>query len=213
MILLLLGPPGSGKGTQAKRLSAARGWPQLSTGDMLRAAIAAGTELGKKAKLFMDQGSLVPDEVVIGLIEERILKTDCEPGFILDGFPRTVAQAEALDQMLARQGRQLGKVVLFEISDAELVERLSGRRTCEKCTSMYHLVHSKPAREGVCDQCQGPLLQRSDDQPQVIQKRLGVYHFQTEPLVGFYRKQSKLANLDARLSPSDVAERLSKSLV
>ncbi len=212
MILLLLGPPGSGKGTQAKKLSAEHGWPQLSTGDMLRSAIARGTSLGERAKTYMDQGALVPDEVVIGLIEERIKEKDCTQGFILDGFPRNVAQAEELDRMLGRQGRRLDQVVLFEISDPELIERLSGRRTCEKCSSMYHLLHSMPRQDQVCDQCHGRLLQRSDDQPDVIRRRLGVYHQQTEPLVGFYRGQKKLVSLDARVSPSAVAEALNQSL-
>ena len=213
MILLLLGPPGSGKGTQAKKLSAQIGWPQLSTGDMLRSAIAKGTELGVKARAFMDQGALVPDDVVVGLIEERIKEADCKPGFILDGFPRNVAQAVALDQMLARVHRRVDRVALFEITDAELVERLSGRRTCGKCSCMYHLIHSKPRQEGLCDQCQGSLLQRSDDHPDVIQRRLVVYHQQTAPLADFYRSQNKLVSLDARLSPVVVAESLAKSLI
>jgi len=212
MILLLLGPPGSGKGTQAKKLSSIKGWPQLSTGDMLRSAIARGTELGLKAQAYMDQGSLVPDDVVIGLIEERIKEKDCKSGFILDGFPRNVAQAEELDRTLASKGRRLDQVVLFDISDSELVERLSGRRTCEKCSSMFHLVHSRPLQEGLCDQCQGQLLHRTDDQPEVIQKRLAVYHHQTEPLAGFYRGQGKLVSVDARQSPAAVAEALGKTL-
>ncbi len=212
MILVLLGPPGSGKGTQAKKLSALRGWPQLSTGDMFRSAISKGTEVGLKAKFFIDQGALVPDEVVIKLIEERIQEADCSRGFILDGFPRNVLQAESLDAMLSRLGRRLDCAVLFEISDQALVERLSGRRTCEKCNSMYHVAHSKPHQDGICDQCQGKLIQRTDDYPEVIEKRLVVYHHQTEPLVGFYRQQNKLASLDARLSPAAVAAALGENL-
>lgn len=212
MILILLGPPGSGKGTQAKKLSADRGWPQLSTGDMLRAAIRNGTELGLKAKSFMDQGALVPDEVVIGLIAERTKEADCSKGFILDGFPRTIPQAQALDQMLASAGKSVGRVVLFEIQDQELVARLSGRRTCPKDGNMYHVATAKPKADGVCDQCGTALIQRDDDQPAVIQKRLGVYHQQTSPLADFYRAQNKLRAIDAACSPERVTGDLESAL-
>ncbi|MGK5089611.1 adenylate kinase, partial [Bdellovibrionota bacterium FG-2] len=186
MILVFLGPPGSGKGTQAKKVTGERGWPQLSTGDMLRSAIVDGTKLGLEAKSFMDNGALVPDSVVIGLIAERILRADCKLGFILDGFPRTIPQAEALDRMLAEQSRRVNFTVLFDIPDSELVSRLSGRRTCLKCGAMYHVVAAASRVEGVCDVCGAGLTQRDDDKEGVILKRLSVYHAQTAPVAGYY---------------------------
>lgn len=212
MILVLLGPPGSGKGTQAKKLVTERHWPQLSTGDMLRTAISQGTQLGLEAKAFMDRGALVPDAVVIGLIEERIRNVDCKSGFILDGFPRTIPQAEALDLMIKGQGRSLDRAVLFEIPDVELVRRLSGRRTCLKDGAMYHVETMRPRVAGLCDQCGGALVQRDDDKPEVIQKRLGVYHLQTAPVAGYYRSQQKLRSLDATLVPEQVTIALAKAL-
>lgn len=213
MILIFLGPPGSGKGTQAKRLIKEMAIPQLSTGDMLRAGIAAGTKLGLEAKAFMDKGALVPDSVVIGLIQERIGNPDCKLGFILDGFPRTIPQAEALDRMLDGLGRVVDRVVEFKINDGELVSRLSGRRTCPKCNAMYHIVTQKPAQDGVCDQCgHSGLIQRTDDQAQVIQDRLKVYHQQTAPLVGFYSQQKKLQSIDALESPDKVTQALKAAL-
>jgi adenylate kinase len=213
MILVLLGPPGSGKGTQAKKFAAQRGWPQLSTGDMLRAGIAQGTKLGLEAKSFMDRGALVPDLVVIGLIQERIQQADAQGGFILDGFPRTIPQAEALDAMLQAQGKAVTRAVLFEIPDSELVRRLSGRRTCLKCGAMFHIESLKPKKGDFCDQCGNELVQRDDDRPEVIQKRLGVYHIQTAPVANFYKKQLKLRSLDARMTPEEVTQSLSKTLV
>lgn len=213
MILVLLGPPGSGKGTQAKRLVQERRWPQLSTGDMLRTAISQGTKLGLEAKSYMDRGALVPDSVVIGLIAERTRQPDCAGGFILDGFPRTIPQAEALDKMLEVQGRKVDRAVLFEISDAELVRRLSGRRTCLKCGAMYHVETTRPKADGVCDQCGSNLVQRDDDRSEVIQKRLRVYHEQTAPLAEFYKKQGKLKRLDATQSPQEVNQALTQAVV
>ncbi len=212
MILILLGPPGSGKGTQAKKLVAEKGWPQLSTGDMLRSAIQEKTKLGLEAKSFMDQGALVPDQVVIGLIADRIQKADCSKGFVLDGFPRTVPQAEALDAMLAQQKRAVDRAVLFEIADEELVRRLSGRRTCPKCNSMFHIESAKPKTDGVCDQCSTALVQRDDDKPEVIRKRLSVYHQQTAPVATFYQNQSKLRKLNAALAQSEVARSLAGAI-
>jgi adenylate kinase len=212
MILVFLGPPGSGKGTQAKRLAASRKWPQLSTGDMLRSAIAQGTQLGIEAKSFMDRGALVPDNVVIGLIAERTQASDCKSGFILDGFPRTIPQAEALDLMLSRIGQQVNRVVEFEIPDSELIERLSGRRTCPNCGAMFHVTAAKPKVDGVCDNCGSKLLQRDDDRPEVIQKRLQVYHAQTAPLVGYYQKSGKLKALNASLRPDEVAVALDRAM-
>lgn len=204
MITVFLGPPGSGKGTQAKRLSAQNGWPQLSTGDMLRQAIADQSELGRKANVFICAGALVPDEVVIGLIRERISRGDCSDGFILDGFPRTIPQAEALDGLLSAQGRRIASAVLFEIPEGELVRRLTGRRTCSKCGAMFHVETMPSKAEGQCDQCSGALIQREDDREDVIRKRLQVYSNQTLPLVGFYKAQNKLVSLDARQSPGQV---------
>ncbi len=212
MISILLGPPGSGKGTQAKRLSEERHWPQLSTGDMLRQAIGQGTSLGLQAKSYMDRGALVPDEVVIGLIEERILAPDCKYGFILDGFPRTIPQAEALDRMLTKRNLAVNGAVLFDISDSELLERLSVRRTCLKCGSMYHLRSAPPKKDGICDRCGSELVQRDDDRPEVIRKRLQVYHQQTEPLVEFYKRQGKLSSLDASRLPDQVAQAIEQTL-
>lgn len=210
MIIILLGPPGSGKGTQAKKLTAERHWPQLSTGDMLRAAIEKGTALGKSAQSYMDKGALVPDNVVVGLINERTQNPDCKSGFILDGFPRTIPQAEALDEMLKKQDRDIDRVILFRIPDQDLVKRLSGRRTCTKCGAMYH-IDSAPAKSpGVCDQCGSPLIQRTDDQPQVIQNRLGVYHEQTAPVAEYYKKQEKLRSINASEDPSHVMESLKR---
>jgi adenylate kinase len=206
MILVLLGPPGSGKGTQAKHLSKLRHWPQLSTGDMLRTSISQGSKLGLEAKLYMDQGVLVPDSVVIGLIAERTERPDCAKGYILDGFPRTIPQAEALDQMLQSKKHQVDQVVLFEIADDELVLRLSGRRTCIQCGANYHLESAPPIRTGICDSCGSRIVQRDDDQPDVIRKRLLVYHAQTEPLAHYYRNQKKLRSIDARRPAAEVSE-------
>jgi adenylate kinase len=212
MILVLLGPPGSGKGTQAKKLISHHKWPQLSTGDMLRSAIAAGTKLGLEAKSFMDKGALVPDSVVIGLIAERSKSEDCKKGFVLDGFPRTIPQAQALDEMLRSQGRGVDSTVLFEIPDSELVRRLSGRRTCLKDGSMYHVETMKPKKAGVCDVCGEPLVQRDDDKEEVIQKRLSVYHQQTAPVAQYYQQAGKLKKLDATQAPEAVSAALERIL-
>ena len=212
MILVLLGPPGSGKGTQAKKLVTDRGWPQVSTGDMLRSAIAAGTQLGLAAKGFMDKGALVPDEVVIGLIAERSQQADSKKGFILDGFPRTIPQAEALDKMLVGQSRQVDRAVLFDVADAELIRRLSGRRTCPKCSSVFHVESGPPKAAGVCDRCGSALVQRDDDKEEVIRNRLDVYRKQTAPLSDFYKKQSKLRTIDAARKPDEVNVALAAAL-
>lgn len=204
MILVFLGPPGSGKGTQAKRLIEEKKWPQLSTGDMLRSAIKQGSQLGLEAKKFMDQGSLVPDDVVVGLIRERIGKSDCKNGFILDGFPRTTPQAQSLKSMLQENGLKVDCAVLFSVSSSELVNRLSGRRTCFKCGEVFHIQSAPPRVKDVCDKCGGSLIQRDDDKEEVIQKRLRVYADQTAPLVGFYRNEKVLKELDAARSPDEV---------
>lgn len=212
MILIFLGPPGSGKGTQAKRLVTEKSWPQLSTGDMFRANIAQGTKLGLEAKKLMDQGQLVPDSVVIGMVAERIQAPDCANGFILDGFPRTIPQAEALDQMLTSQKRKVDRAVEFKIEDSELVGRLSGRRTCSNCGTMYHVKTQPPKAKDVCDVCGGKVIQRTDDQVDVITKRLKVYHDQTSPLVAFYSKQGKLRTIDASQPMAAVFQALQKAI-
>lgn len=191
---------------------AERKWPQLSTGDMLRAAIAKGTALGVQAKGFMDKGALVPDDVVIGLIAERTQEPDCSKGFILDGFPRTIPQAEALSRMLEMRGKKVDRAVLFEIKDQELVSRLSGRRTCSKCGAMYHVESARPKSESACDQCGSGLIQRDDDKPEVIQKRLAVYHQQTAPLADFYRERGILRTLDASRPADEVSRSLAQAI-
>ncbi len=189
MNIILLGAPGAGKGTQAAVICDYLKIPTISTGNIIRAALKSGTEMGLKAKAFIDNGQLVPDEVVIGIIRERLAEPDCANGFILDGFPRTIPQAEALDSM----GVQIDKVVDIDVSDQEIVHRLSGRRVCESCGATYHLDYNKPAAEGICDACAGALVQRKDDSPETIRQRLAVYHEQTKPLENYYRAQGKLS--------------------
>ncbi|MFN3976146.1 MAG: adenylate kinase [Aquificaceae bacterium] len=205
MIVVFLGPPGSGKGTQAKRLSQEMGMLHISTGDLLREAVKRGTPIGKRAKEYMDRGELVPDEVVISLIEEVMPK---DGGFILDGFPRTVPQAVALEEMLKKYGRDINKVVLFEISEEAVVDRLSGRLTCSVCGAVYHIRYNPPKEEGICDLCGGKLIQREDDKEEVVRKRFKVYKEQTQPLVEFYQKRHKLISLDATKDVEEVHSRL-----
>ena len=195
MKLILLGAPGAGKGTQAEILSQRLGIPTISTGNMLRAAIQAGTPTGLEAKRYMDAGRLVPDEVIIGVVAQRLEQPDCAKGFILDGVPRTLAQAEALD----RAGVTFDKVLSIEISDREIEERMGGRRVCSGCGAPYHVKARPPKREGVCDSCGGSLVQRNDDRPETVRQRLEVYHTETEPLKGFYEGKgllSPVANQD-----------------
>jgi len=205
VIVVFLGPPGSGKGTQAKRLSQEMSMLHISTGDLLREAVKKGTPLGKRAKEYMDRGELVPDEVVISLIEEVMPK---DGGFILDGFPRTVPQAIALEEMLKKYGREIDKVVLFEISEEAVVDRLSGRLTCSVCGAVYHVMYNPPKQEGVCDLCGGKLIQRDDDKEEVVRRRFKVYKEQTQPLVEFYEKRHKLISLDATKNVEEVHSRL-----
>jgi len=194
MRIILLGGPGSGKGTQAKKLVDKLGIPQISTGDIFRAALKEGTPMGLKAKTYMDKGELVPDEVVIGVVEERLGKPDLAKGYMLDGFPRTLPQAEALDKILASLGQSLDHAVLVDVPDEELVARLSGRRTCKNsaCGAMFHVMFNPPKQEGVCDVCGSELYQRDDDKEATIRERLAVYNKQTAPLIDFYEKKSLL---------------------
>jgi adenylate kinase len=184
--LVLLGAPGAGKGTQAKKLIEKYNTPQISTGDLLRAAVADQTALGIEAKKFMDSGDLVPDSVVLGMVEERLQQDDCKEGYILDGFPRNTAQAEALDDMLEKLGMPLDAALSVDVPIEDLMKRLTGRRTCKECGQMYNLHFSAPATEGVCDKCSGDLYQRDDDQEATISKRLDVYEEQTAPLIDYY---------------------------
>lgn len=188
MNIILLGAPGAGKGTQAAVICEHLGIPTISTGNIIREALRTGTEMGLKAKSFMDEGKLVPDEVVIGIIEERLQNDDCKNGFILDGFPRTIPQAEALDKM----GVVIDKVIDIEVPDEVIVTRLSGRRVCEKCGRPYHIVDLKPQVDGVCDDCTGALIQRKDDHIDTVKARLDIYHAETEPLKDYYGAQGKL---------------------
>lgn len=208
MRLVFLGAPGVGKGTQAEMVSAKYGIPKISTGDLLRAAVAQQTQLGKEAKQFMDRGDLVPDTVVIGLVEEKIGTAECAKGFILDGFPRTVPQADSLAALLSAKGLALDRVVCFVIPREEVINRLSGRRSCSKCPAVYHVEFVPPKQEGVCDECGGELIQRSDDRKETVESRLNVYEEQTSPLIEYYRKKNVLAELDGSGSVEDVQERL-----
>lgn len=195
MRLVLLGAPGAGKGTQAKKLIEEYGMPQISTGDLLRAAVGAGTDLGKEAKSFMDKGELVPDSVVLGMVEERLQQDDAKNGYILDGFPRNTAQAEALDAMLDKLGMSLDAALSVDVPLEDLMKRLTGRRTCNSCGQMYNVHFSAPAAENECDKCGGELLQRDDDKEETIEKRLEVYQQQTEPLIDYYRNKGILKSV------------------
>jgi len=196
MKLILLGPPGAGKGTQAKMLTDRFKIPQISTGDILRAAVKEGTPMGVKAKGFMDAGGLVPDEVVVGIVRERLQMADCAAGFILDGFPRTVPQADALKDTLADLNKDLDAVISLEVDSEALVERLTGRRTCRDCGRGYHVKFDPPAVPGKCDACGGELIQRDDDREETIRKRLEVYKAQTSPLIAYYREAGLLGTID-----------------
>jgi adenylate kinase len=196
MNLILLGPPAAGKGTQAKMLTKAYGIPQISTGDMLREAVKAGSPMGLKAKSFMDSGALVPDEVVIGIVDERLQKADCQKGFILDGFPRTTAQADTLKGMLADKKMKIDHVVCIQVATDELIRRLAGRRICRQCMAPFHVMFNPPKKKGVCDACGGELYQRDDDKEESVAVRLKAYENQTKPLVDYYQREGLLRPID-----------------
>ena len=199
MKLILLGAPGAGKGTQAEIISEKYNIPTISTGNIIRAAIKNGTEMGIKAKSYTDAGNLVPDDVVIGIIKERLAESDCQNGYILDGFPRTIPQAEALDNM----GFGIDLALSIEVEDAAIVKRMSGRRVCEKCGASYHIEYKKSAKEGVCNHCDGALVIRKDDEPETVMNRLGVYHEQTEPLKDYYKSCGKLVCVEGQEELAD----------
>ncbi|MCX7998873.1 MAG: adenylate kinase [Leptospiraceae bacterium] len=196
MNLILLGAPGAGKGTQAKLIIEKYKIPQISTGDMLREAVAKGTELGKKAKEFMSQGKLVPDEVVIGIVRERLRQKDCEKGFILDGFPRTIAQAEALDRIMTELGKKIDAVININVPEDEVVRRIVNRRICKKCGAIYHLIYDPPKKNGFCDKCGGEVYQREDDKESVVRERFAIYKKSTEPLIDYYKNKGILHDVD-----------------
>ena len=208
MKLILLGPPGAGKGTQAKMLTERFSIPQISTGDILRAAVKEGTPMGRKAKEYMDAGGLVPDEVVVGIVRDRLLAADCDNGFILDGFPRTVAQADALQDNLEEMDKALDRVISLEVDAEALVERLTGRRTCKECGRGYHVKFDPPREDAICDACGGSLFQRGDDQEETIRKRLQVYAEQTSPLIRYYRDADVLMELDGMQPIPQVQEKM-----
>lgn len=213
MNIILLGPPGAGKGTQARILMDERGLIQLSTGDMLRAAVKAGSEVGQKARAIMEAGQLVPDDVVIDVVSERLDQPDIARGVIFDGFPRTVVQAEALDRLLAEKGMQLDAVVLMEVDDEELVRRISGRFTCAKCGEGYHDDFKRPSTEGVCDKCGATeFTRRPDDNAETVRARLAAYNAETAPLIDHYRRQSKLKTVDGMAGIDAVAEAIGGAL-
>ena len=202
MNLILLGAPGAGKGTQAEKIVEKYGIPAVSTGNIIRAALKAGTEMGLKAKSYMEAGQLVPDDVVIGIIKDRLAEKDCENGFILDGFPRTIPQAQALEDM----GVQIDKVLDIEVPDEKIIKRMSGRRVCAKCANSYHMEYKKPKQEGICDACGGELVQRKDDAPETVLARLVEYHEMTEPLKGFYENLDKLKVVEGQEEVADTTK-------
>jgi adenylate kinase len=212
MRIVLLGAPGAGKGTQAKKLIEKYGMPQISTGDLLRAAVGAGTPLGKEAKSYMDKGELVPDRVVLGMVEERLKQDDCKKGYILDGFPRNTAQAEALDKMLDALGMSLSAALSVDVPFEDLMKRLTGRRTCKACGQMYNIYFKPPAKEGACDKCSGELFQRDDDKEVTIKKRLEVYNAQTAPLIDYYGKKGIVKAVAGTGNIDDIFKKVCEAL-
>ena len=204
MKIIMLGAPGAGKGTQAQFIMNKFGIPQISTGDMFRAAIKAGTELGKQAKALMDEGKLVPDELTVALVKDRISQPDCANGFLLDGFPRTIPQAEALDAALTAIGESMDYAINVDVPDENIIDRMAGRRACVSCGGTYHVVYNPTKVEGVCDACGGQLILRDDDKPETVKKRLDVYHEQTQPLIDYYTAKGILVDVDGTQEMADV---------
>ena len=212
MNIVLLGAPGAGKGTQAAKLVEEFGTPHISTGDMLRAAVKAGTELGKKAKTYMDQGLLVPDELVVDLVVDRVNQDDCTKGYVLDGFPRTIPQAEALDAALEKMGQKIDYAIDVDVPDENIINRMSGRRACVDCGATYHIVYAPTKKENICDNCGGGLILRDDDKPETVKKRLDVYHEQTQPLIDYYTKAGALRTVDGTIDIDEVFAAIVKIL-
>lgn len=210
--MVLLGPPGAGKGTQGEMLSEHLGIPQIATGDILRKAVAEGSDLGQKAQSYMDAGDLVPDEIMVGIIRDRLQDPDAQKGYILDGFPRTVAQADALDSMLSDIGQVLDAVVHIQVDKETLVQRLSGRLICRDCGATYHVQFGPPAQEGVCDRCGGELYQREDDQEETVRSRLDVFEERTQPLVDYYRRQGIYAAIEGDRAPEEVQDEILRTI-
>ena len=212
MKLIMLGAPGDGKGTQAKKIAEKYGIPHISTGDIFRANIKNGTELGNKAKSYMEQGLLVPDELTCDLVVDRIAQDDCKNGYVLDGFPRTIPQAEALKAALGKMGTTIDYAINVEVPDENIVERMGGRRACLACGCTYHVVYNAPKEEDVCDVCGAKLVLRDDDKPETVKKRLDVYHEQTQPLIDFYDKEGVLVEVDGTQNLEDVFQAITKIL-
>ena len=212
MKLILLGAPGAGKGTQAEVICKHLGIPAISTGNILREALKSGTEMGLKAKAFMDAGQLVPDDVIIGIVTERLAEDDCKNGYILDGFPRTIPQAESLTEALAANGEAIDFALNVDVPDANIVNRMAGRRACLKCGATYHIQFAAPKKEGICDKCGSELVLRDDDKPETVQKRLEIYHDQTHPLIEYYEKKGVLHTVDGTQTMEDVFKNITDIL-
>ena len=212
MKIIMLGAPGAGKGTQDKKIAAKYGIPHISTGDIFRANIKNGTELGKKAKTYMDQGLLVPDELVVDLVVDRVNQDDCTNGYVLDGFPRTIPQAEALTEALEKMGQKVDFAIDVNVPDENIVKRMGGRRACVTCGATYHMVYAPTKKEGICDTCGGELILRDDDKPETVQKRLNVYHDQTQPLIDYYTSQGILRTVDGTVDIDDVFRAITEFL-
>ncbi len=212
MKIIMLGAPGAGKGTQAKRIAEEFGIPHISTGDIFRSNIKNGTELGKEAKKYMDEGQLVPDELTVKILLDRVSDPDCKNGYVLDGFPRTIPQAEVLDGELRKLNEQVDFAIDVDVPDENIIHRMSGRRACLKCGATYHIEYLKPAKEGICDKCGSELSLRDDDKPETVKKRLGVYHEQTQPLIEYYTKKGILRTVDGTAEPDQVFGKIEEIL-
>lgn len=212
MKIIMLGAPGAGKGTQAKMIAEKYGLPHISTGDIFRANIKNGTELGKEAKEYMDKGLLVPDELTVRLLLDRVAQDDCKNGYVLDGFPRTIPQAEVLDEKLSELGEKVDYAINVDVPDENIVNRMSGRRACLNCGATYHIVSIPPKKEGICDVCASALVLRDDDRPETVQNRLKVYHEQTQPLIDFYEKKGVLRSVDGTFPMEEVFTAITKIL-